>query len=131
MSAADYLRAIGVTNVSENGARCAELVEAWFDGMPHIPSSGRGLRKGDWGGDYVTFTMYGGLASFDFSTLTRLVFLAHDHAIRAEVTPAMRYLRITLSPRTREATMITGHPTLEEAVAMHRKRFPKESERTP
>lgn len=77
----------------------------------------------------MTFTMYGGLASFDFSTLTRLAFLAHDHAIRAEVTPAMRYLRITLSPRTREATMIQGHPTLEEAVAMHRKRFPKEGER--
>ncbi len=127
MSAAEYLRRIGVTNVSENGARCAELVEAWFGGMHHFPAD---ARKVNWSGEQVTFVMHaGGLSTFDYSELTRLVFLAHDHAIRAEIKPAMQNLRIILSPRTREASMILGHPTLEEAVAKYRTKFPKERER--
>lgn len=131
MSAADYLRAIGVTKISENGARCAEMVAAWLgDEWTMMNVGSTPLRSIDWSGNEVTFVMStGGLSTVQWDLLTLLVFAAHDHAIRTRVEPAMRNLRITLTPRTREDNDFCGHPTIEEAVATYRTRFPKEGER--
>lgn len=129
-NAAKILReAYGLT-VSDAGARCADLVETWVGGLHHYPEGQRALRKTDWSGDHVTFLMYGSVATFDFDQLTRLVFLAHDHAIRVEVQPAMRYLRILLHPRVREGTWDTRHPTLEATVAKWREHHPNDKETT-
>lgn len=58
------------------------------------------------------------LATFDGSTLTRLVLLAHARCVRAEVSPAMRYLRIAIHPRVREGGGMRRHPTIEEAIVL-------------
>ena len=69
--------------------------------------------------------MHTPLASYDFNQLTRLVFLAHDLAIRVEIKPAMRYLRIVLHPRDREGSIMTAHPTIETVLAEHRRLQPR------
>ena len=65
----------------------------------------------------------GDLSTYDWDTLTRLVFLAHDYGYRAEIQPAMRYVRISIWRRDRSGSMTEGHPTLEGAVATWRERW--------
>lgn len=67
------------------------------------------------------------LATRDFRGLTDLVLLAHDAAIRIDLGPNMRNMRIIMHQRIRPpagGSVCMGHPTLEEAVASHRARFP-------
>ena len=71
-----------------------------------------------------------GLASWDSATLTRLVFAAHDRCARVEVAPAGFYLRIAVHARSREPgdlPIMSGHPTLEEAVAAWREHHPAQA----
>jgi hypothetical protein len=58
------------------------------------------------------------MATQDFNHLTRLVFAAHDHCVRIEVSPkAFRYLDITMhSGRGREGGTMESHPTIEGAL---------------
>lgn len=57
------------------------------------------------------------LATYDYRDLTRLVVMAHDRCIRAEIQPAGRStLTIILTKRSREGSQELRHPTLEENV---------------
>lgn len=107
--------------VSLAGARCARLLDVWLDGLHHFPGGQRALRAVDWSQDFVTVSLCNevSMSTCDFDGLTRLVFLAHDHAIRIEVQPAMRTLRILLHPRARIGGAAVAHPTLDRAVAHH------------
>lgn len=101
-----------------------------FGGAHHIP----GRRYG--GDDNVKAFEYGwcvlldsDLSTWDMDRLTRAVFLAHDCHYRLEITPAMRYLRITIHPRVPfdkagDSPISSGHPSLAEAVEAWRKRNP-------
>lgn len=60
------------------------------------------------------------LATYDRDGLTRLVIAAHDYCVRVEISPAMSYLRIRVHPRSREKLIMSGHPTIEEAIAKFR-----------
>ncbi|MGU3495896.1 hypothetical protein ACLBXM_17790 [Xanthobacteraceae bacterium A53D] len=67
------------------------------------------------------------MASFDFDQLTTMLFLAHDARIRLEVAPKMRHLELHFhkrEPRAAGDRTFVGHPSLEQAVAAHRARFP-------
>jgi hypothetical protein len=68
------------------------------------------------------------VATWDGSNLTSMVLLAHDAAIRLTIAPGMRFLRIGMHEREPHAdgapSYSRGHPTLEQAVARHRQRFP-------
>jgi hypothetical protein len=66
------------------------------------------------------------LSTFDFSHLTKLVFLAHDRCIRAAVTPfGANKLAIVLHKRhAREGKMHERHPTIDEALNCYRENFP-------
>lgn len=66
-----------------------------------------------------------GLGTFDFSELTRFVFLCHEARIRGYIGPlAHRYLEIHLSERTAEGGISQRHPGLQEAVNAWREDFP-------
>lgn len=69
----------------------------------------------------------GGLSTFDFDHLTRLVILAHDRCIRVGVQPvSFAYLAITMFPRKADGAMHDRHPTIEEAVERLRADRPSE-----
>jgi len=127
--AVDYLRRQGI-KVSDKGARCAEFVYQFYCGWHHFPHD---VKKIDWSAGYIAFThKWHALSTFDSNALTSLVLMAHDYAIRVEVEPAMRYLRIVLHPRDIAAIAggWCGHPTMENALAKWRERNPARPEPT-
>jgi hypothetical protein len=65
---------------------------------------------------------HGRWATYDFSALTRIVILAHDRMIRVEVAPSgPRMIAFNMWKRhKREGGMSERHPTIEDAIAMHR-----------
>lgn len=67
------------------------------------------------------------LATFDGDTLSRLVFLAHDRAVRVEIQPCnMRFVRIAVHARSRrDGSIFKRHPSLSGAVAEWRQRYPE------
>jgi len=94
-----------------------------FCGKHHIPDPG--VRANQGGGFYVN--VRGGVfwASTDFDNLTRLVFLAHDRCLRAQIDAKGFYIRVTIWKRDPAATSYAeGHPTLEQAAAKWRERNP-------
>lgn len=65
------------------------------------------------------------LATWDFTQLTRLVFLCHEARIRADIAPkGFREIEITLSERSHEGAMNWRHPDLDEAVEDFRRYLP-------
>ena len=103
-------RAFGILGIVGNGIYNAPIV---WDSMT-------------WWPDSLVFSWGNELATRDFQGLTDLVFLAHDASIRVSISSNMRNLQIAMHNRQRatSASRVQGHPTLEEAVASHRARFP-------
>jgi hypothetical protein len=64
------------------------------------------------------------LSTFDFDDLTTLVFLCHDHCIRAEIVPLnQQHVEIVFHARRgREGQMSLRHPPIETAIARWRER---------
>jgi hypothetical protein len=96
---------------------CAQMFADVVGGFHHVGGDfkpfGDGLRVSSYSGRWATF---------DFSGLTRLVVLAHDRMIRVEVSPSgPRMVAFNMWKRhTREGSMSERHPTIEEAITMHR-----------
>lgn len=92
-----------------------EEAESFFDdlflGKHHIPTM---HRHGTGWAVHVS----NDLATYDGDNLTRLVFLAHQYGYRAELSPAMRYIRLAIHKRPlREGgSMWERHPTLTQAI---------------
>jgi len=114
---------------SDVGLRVAALLEEW-QGLHHFEE--RAMKKVKWSNRlYIEMTLshatsVGQLSTYDFNGLTRLVFLAHDHAIRVDVLPCNgTHFKLLFHPRGRDGGMPRRHPTIEEAVAEWRKRHPK------
>lgn len=124
------LTARGVTKVNARCLRCADLLDRWLGGLHHFPGGEKALRRTEWDHPVcVEVTIvYKNLATFDGSLLTALVFLAHDLAIRAEVTPCnMQRVTLRLHPRRRGGDSgWERHPTLAEAVAAWCVRYPRQ-----
>lgn len=69
----------------------------------------------------------GNLSTVDFRGLTDAVLLAHDAGVRMSIAPHMRWLHLGFHERERQIDgmhMSQGHPSLEQSVERHRKRFP-------
>ena len=96
---------------------CAQMFADVVGGFHHvrgkIKAHGRGIKVSDYGSRWATW---------DFNSLTRLVVLAHDRMIRAEVVPSgPQMIGFALWKRhSREGGMDQRHPTMEDAVVMHR-----------
>ena len=108
------------------GYRVAALLDDW-QGLHHFDR--KELLSADWKNTrwieikLSTHSMYGHLSTFDFSSLTQLVFLAHDHCIRVELSAVSKQsYKIIFHPRDlREGSSMARHPTLEKAVELWRK----------
>lgn len=78
-----------------------------------------------WNPKAISCSWYKGLGTFDFSELTRFVFLCHEARIRGYIAPlAPRYLEIHLSERAADGDVSRRHPSLPEAVLAWRNEFP-------
>lgn len=106
--------------MSDLGKNVADLLGELFLGIYH---QDRQALKVDWTNpSYIEIVIYGEMSTFDYDHLTRLVFLAHDYAIRVEIQAAApRYLRLIFSQRTREGDIYRRHPTIEDALTSWRK----------
>jgi hypothetical protein len=89
---------------------------ALFYGEHHIPGEVKECGYG-WkvSSDYIQ------LSTFDYNGLTRLVLLAHDRGIRADVSArGMNRLIIKIHKRTREGDLTTRHPFIEDHIKLIR-----------
>jgi len=93
----------------------------FYGGEHHIPGDVRENDNGWWG-----VAHYGELASYDYNYLTRLVLLAHDRCIRVSVHGCNGdHVRISIWNRDpAEECIMSGHPTIEEALSKWRKNNP-------
>lgn len=120
----DTLRRYGVTRFGPAGLRCADLISQWVRGFHHFPGRKDPARL-DWTQGHLEFRYYGDFSTHDWNALTRLVFLAHDLAIRAEVRPCnMQQVTVLLQPRARGTGLVEEHPTMEEALVRWRESNP-------
>lgn len=89
-----------------------EFFSELYFGKHHIPSKIK-----SWGEGWC-INHWGDLSTFDFDTLTRLVFLAHDSCIRVEISQGgPRAVKIAIWKREgRTGSMYTRHPTIENAL---------------
>lgn len=102
--------------------RGAVLLRRWM-GLHNIAS--RSLREVDWTRPWVELRLrYKSLATYDGADLTSLVFLAHDLALRAEVSAERNCLVVRLHPRGRDGSLFARHPTLESASEAWRNNHP-------
>ena len=111
------------TPLSTLGEDVARLLHDFTGGIYHIQ---RAASKVDWKNPlYIEINLYGGMATFDSASLTRLVFLAHDYAIRIEINGARNgILKLLFHRRDRDGDLYHRHPTLEDAVKQWRVWYP-------
>jgi hypothetical protein len=65
---------------------------------------------------------YGGMATYDFDQLTRLVIAAHDECVRVEIShsgPGLIKIRLW-ARENRGGKFFEKHPTMEEAIKLFR-----------
>ena len=118
-----WLRAHGCTEPNERQMRCARLVRQLVGGFHHAPRTVRVHPHG------VTLVFSRGvsLATADGDMLTRLVLLAHDHCVRAEIATAGMHLELQLHARVkRSGSIMERHPYLATTIVEHRKRHTDE-----
>jgi len=93
---------------------CYQMLADLFLGFHHING-----KLHNWGnGIKLNTSQTGSFATFDFDGLTRMVLLAHERMIRAEIAPSgPGMLGIILHKRrSREGRMYERHPAIEDAI---------------
>jgi hypothetical protein len=106
--------------MTEDQRYCYEMLCDWLCGAHHVPivkPFGTGIKV----------SVYScRLSTYDFDQLTRLVLLAHDRCVRVELANGgpSRTGVILHRRHAREGCISQQHPTIEKALARHRKRFP-------
>ena len=121
---AEWVRQALKVELSPVGVRAANLIDEWLSGIYHLTPNPRHI---DWTAkDCIEVRFSRDLSSYDGSLLTRLVFLAHDHALRVEVEPCnMQMLKLRFHERSREGERTCErHPSLEQALDTWRTTYP-------
>ncbi len=94
--------------------RMEAVLERAFHGLHHVQQLKKQPR-------FWECVANGGLATFDFNTLTLLVLAAHEHCVRVELSGKGRDILIRLHPRTgTNGRMPERHPSIEEALSQYR-----------
>lgn len=106
-------------DISPFGRRVADLLGEWYYGLYHMD----GATRADWStASYIQIRHSGEMSTFDNSSLTRLVLLAHREAIRVSISPrSNRYVTLMFHPRqwadnADKLRMYERHPSIEQAV---------------
>lgn len=88
---------------------CIAALAEFAKGKHHLP------KVHTWGRG-VCVNWFQGLSTFDYDNLTRLVLVAHKHAVRIEIgSSGPRMVRIIAHRRTHDTAGINErHPTLED-----------------
>lgn len=103
------------SEMTDNQRECYMLLVDLVHGEHHISGPVRTFGNG------IKATLYGGISTFDSEGLTRLVVLAHDRCIRAEIVSSNPCrIGLELFKRKREGMRHERHPTMEDAIAMQR-----------
>lgn len=116
-----------ITNISPLGEQVADLLGDLFVGLYHLD----GAKKVDWANDHhiEIRAAYKEWGSFDSNLLTKLVFLAHDRCLRVSINPRSAHaLTLLFHQRQREGGTWERHPTIDQALAMHREYYPADNE---
>jgi hypothetical protein len=124
MAQADVDQILGQCKpMSELGKEVADLIGDLVSGIYHY---GEWLTT-DWSHERcITLRWNKTMSTFDDSLLSRLVFLAHDRAIRVELSPkSQKNVELMFHRRSHDATeFYARHPTLGQAVMRHRELHP-------
>lgn len=101
--------------------RCCRLLADLVGGFHHVMGTFRECGKGV----RITIPAYR-LSTFDSNGLTTLVLLAHDRAVRVDISGGVAHrVTLTLHPRSHtETNTYARHPTIEQAIALHRRYEP-------
>ncbi len=107
------------TEFTAQQQECIDLLAKVFGGRHH-------LNKIHVIGDKSIAIYYrNALSTFDGGNLTHLVILAHEKAIRVEISAYQSEVRIILSYRgKREGKIYERHPNLETAIATYTTKTP-------
>lgn len=94
-----------------------EFFAELYYGDHHLPSKIK-----EWGYGFLVED-YAGMATFDFSGLTRFVLMCHEKCIRGEIKPSSpKSMKVIIHKRfTREGDVSLRHPTIEEAILKYAK----------
>lgn len=120
-------------DMSELGKRVAELLGHWYGGIYH--ANPKYIKQADWtNNDYIEVKHNGTVSTFDYDDLTRLVFLAHDLAIRIEIEAVggpRKLLRFVFYNRQRDGERSQLHPSMEDALRAWRNKAVYRQEAQP
>jgi hypothetical protein len=99
-------------------AEATSFFSEFYQGEHHIPGKIK-----PYGDGWVVNHDRGGIATYDYDQLTRLVFMAHERCVRVEVSPSSpRHLKIAIWKREREGTFSVRHPDLQTAIEKFNKK---------
>jgi hypothetical protein len=100
--------------------KCTQMFADVVGGFHHVAGTFKPF------GDGIKISAYPSrFATFDFDGLTRIVLLAHDRMIRVALAPSgPRMIGFEMWKRhTREGRYSERHPTIEQAIEMHRRAY--------
>jgi hypothetical protein len=116
-SGSEWIERQGKT-LSPFGVEVADVVGQVYLGIYHIQKAVLHDRV-EWGDDrFIRIVIPGGVETYDFNVLTRLVVLCHDRMIRLEINPVARdYLALCFTSRkSRTGNNFERMPYLEEHI---------------
>lgn len=91
--------------------KAREFFSILYYGEHHLPGKVKSFGEG-W-----SIIHPGDCSTYDFNFLTRLVFLAHDMAVRVSIMQGgPNALKIAIWQRQREGRLFERHPTIDEAL---------------
>jgi hypothetical protein len=105
--------------MTEDQRYCYQMLCDWLGGVHNLPT----VKPCGYG---IKVSVRDGVSTFDCDLLTALVFFAHERCIRVEIangSPSHVSLRLHRR-HARNGAFYERHPTIEDALALHKKRWP-------
>lgn len=120
---AKWLRGCG-KELSPLGVQVAGILWDVFGGIYHISEEVLS-KKVDWTNEHwITLSLYGGMATYDGSTLTCFVIACHDRFVRMEMEGSKEgYVKVTFHQRSPKGDGFNRHPSLEEQMKKWREKW--------